>query len=62
MFSQLCQRIRLLTIQADELVDHKEIEQCLKLLGERQTLLDQLKLQFLASEGNADLSSRFTAL
>ena len=47
MFEQLSQRIRALTIQADTFVENKEIEQCLSLLIERQSLLEQLKSEFI---------------
>lgn len=62
MLTQLCQRIRALTLQAEELVGNKQIEQCLALLVERQNLLIQLKHQFLSSESDPNLSATFTAL
>jgi len=62
MFTQLCQRIRLLTLQAEELVNNKEIEQCLALLVERQSLLEQLKAQYLSVGHDPELSTTFTSL
>ncbi len=62
MFIQLCQRIRALTLQAEALVDNNQIEQCLALLVERQSLLEQLKEQFLSADHDPELSTTFTAL
>lgn len=62
MFIQLCQRIRASTLQAEALVDNKKIEQCLALLVERQSLLEQLKEQFLSADHDPELSATFTAL
>lgn len=62
MFTLLCQRIRELTLQAAELVDNNQIQQCLAILVERQSLLEQLKHQFLSSGVNPDVSNSFTSL
>ena len=62
MFNQLCQRIRDLTLQAAEFVGNKEIEQSLALLVERQRLLEQLKVQFLSTGDDPDISTNFTSL
>lgn len=62
MFEQLSQRIRALTIQADTFVENKEIEQCLSLLIERQSLLEQLKSEFISSKSDQRISSAFTSL
>lgn len=62
MFTQLCQRIRALTLQAEEFIDNRDIEQCLKLLVERQNLLDQLKEKFLSARHDPDISMAFTSL
>ena len=62
MFTERCERIRELTIQAAELVEHKDIQQCLALLVERQTLLEQLQHQVLSLNGNSDIFNTYTAL
>lgn len=62
MFIQLSERIRQLTLQASELIDNNEIEQGLALLIERQTLLEQLKVKFLSTVNDPEISKVFTAL
>ncbi len=62
MFTLLSQRIRALTQQAEQLVDNKEIEQCLALLVERQRLLEELKQHLLSTEHDPELSTDFTSL
>ena len=62
MFTQLSQRIRALTLQAESCVDRKEIETCLAFLVERQTLLEECKGQFLSKDHDPELSQDFTAL
>lgn len=62
MFTQLSQRIRKLTLQAETSVERKEIELCLALLVERQNLLEQFKAQFLAKKHDPELSKAFTSL
>lgn len=52
MFSQLCEDIRQLTLQAAELVSKNEIEQCQSVLVKRQVLLDELIHQYQASLNN----------
>jgi len=64
VFSQLSEKIRLLTLKAAELVVSEQIEHCLSVLVERQALLEELKKTYLESSqfNHDDLSLEFTEL
>lgn len=60
MFVLLSDKIRALTLKAADLVIEKQIEQCLSVLVERQTLLE--KFAKLYQESSADKHANFTAI
>jgi len=61
-FKELSQQIRDLTLQIKRLVHKQEIKQCLQVLIERQSLLEQLKKSSVSATKPSENSTEFTSL